>query len=76
MGSIYRSGIRFNLVHMQIKLGTTYSIKQLRTAYKVRPPVFKNWLDSIAAELNLQPRQRILQPKQVEAIIKAFGQPE
>lgn len=75
LGSIYSSWHSIVFI-MVIKEGSTYSIKQLRAAYNVRPPVFKNWLTSIAAELNLQPRQRILTPLQVAAIIKAFGLPE
>jgi hypothetical protein len=48
--------------------------KQLAKKYLVSYNTFNRWLSQIP-ELNLQFRQRLLTPKQIELIFKVIGEP-
>ena len=57
-----------------MKIGT-YNKTQLADMYHVSYPTFKTWLKKVP-DLNLDPKQRLLTPKQVEKIFKHHGEPE
>ena len=51
-----------------------YSKTELARMYNVHYDTFKKWLKNVP-ELELEPAQRILTPKQVEKIFNHLGEP-
>jgi transposase len=59
-------------IAMQIK---TYSKTELANLYEVHYETFIKWLKRIP-DLDLEPNQRILTPKQVEKVFSHLGKPD
>ena len=53
----------------------TYTKGQMAKAYGINYRTFINWLKDIP-ELTLNPKQRILKPKQIEIIYHDLGEPK